>query len=34
MWHAETIAHVIGVASPVITSYTLHMRLSFQSVSL
>lgn len=28
-WHAETIAHIIGVSSPVITSYFAHRRYSF-----
>src|ERR1700726_3412426 len=28
-WHAETLAHVIGVGSPVITSYLAHRRYSF-----
>jgi len=31
-WHPETIAHAIGVAVPVITSYFGHKRLSFRSV--
>lgn len=30
-WHAETIAHVIGVASPVLTSYYAHKHFSFGS---
>jgi putative flippase GtrA len=30
-WHAETIAHVIGVLSPVVTSYYGHKRFSFGS---
>lgn len=29
-WHAEFIAHAIGVASPVFTSYVAHQRLSFR----
>lgn len=29
-WQAETIAHVIGVLSPVATSYVLHKRFSFR----
>jgi putative flippase GtrA len=28
-WHAETLAHVIGVGSPVITSYFAHRWYSF-----
>ena len=28
-WHAETVAHVIGVAIPVFTSYVGHKRFSF-----
>jgi putative flippase GtrA len=28
-WHAETVAHVIGVASPVVTSYFAHKHFSF-----
>jgi putative flippase GtrA len=28
-WHAETIAHIAGVFSPVATSYWLHMTYSF-----
>jgi putative flippase GtrA len=28
-WHAETVAHVIGVAVPVFTSYVGHKRFSF-----
>lgn len=28
-WHAETIAHVIGVASPIATSYIGHKRYTF-----
>jgi len=31
-WHPETLAHAIGVAVPVITSYFGHKRLSFRSV--
>ncbi|HEY0184716.1 MAG TPA: GtrA family protein [Rhodopila sp.] len=30
-WRAETVAHVIGVLSPVITSYILHKRFSFRA---
>lgn len=29
-WHAETVAHVIGVASPAVTSYFLHQHFSFR----
>ena len=28
-WHAETLAHIIGVGSPVITSYFAHRSYSF-----
>jgi putative flippase GtrA len=28
-WHAETVAHAIGVASPVLTSYFAHKYFSF-----
>lgn len=28
-WRAETVAHIIGVASPVVTSYYAHKRFSF-----
>lgn len=28
-WHAETVAHVIGVLSPVVTSYYGHKKFSF-----
>ena len=28
-WHAETIAHAIGVVSPVVTSYFAHKHFSF-----
>jgi putative flippase GtrA len=28
-WHSETIAHVVGVLSPVATSYLLHKHFSF-----
>lgn len=31
-WHPETIAHVVGVLSPVATSYVLHKRFSFRRV--
>jgi putative flippase GtrA len=30
-WRAETVAHVIGVLSPVVTSYVLHKRFTFRS---
>ena len=30
-WHSETVAHVIGVLSPVVTSYILHKRFSFRT---
>ena len=30
VWQAETVAHVIGVISPVATSYVLHKRFSFR----
>jgi putative flippase GtrA len=29
-WCAETVAHIIGVLSPVVTSYVLHKRFSFR----
>jgi putative flippase GtrA len=29
VWQAEMVAHVIGVISPVVTSYVLHKRFSF-----
>lgn len=32
-WHAETIAHLAGVASPVVTSYFLHKNFSFPTSS-
>ncbi len=28
-WHADTVAHVIGVASPIVTSYFAHKHFSF-----
>jgi putative flippase GtrA len=31
IWQAETVAHVIGVLSPVVTSYVLHKRFSFRT---
>jgi len=31
-WHPETVAHVIGVLVPVVTSYIGHKHLSFRSV--
>lgn len=30
-WRPETVAHVIGVLSPVVTSYILHKRFSFRA---
>ncbi len=30
-WHAETIAHAIGVASPVLSSYVLHRNYTFRA---
>lgn len=33
-WHTETLAHVIGVSSPAITSYFGHKHLSFRPASL
>ena len=30
-WRADTVAHVIGVLSPVVTSYVLHKRFSFRT---
>ncbi|WFU12175.1 GtrA family protein (plasmid) [Rhizobium sp. CB3090] len=32
-WHAETVAHVIGVVSPVVTSYAAHKYFTFASVA-
>jgi len=29
-WHADTVAHIIGVASPIATSYFMHKRFSFR----
>lgn len=29
-WHPETVAHVIGVLSPVVTSFLLHKHFSFR----
>jgi putative flippase GtrA len=29
-WHAETVAHMIGVASPLLTSYVGHKHFSFR----
>ena len=29
-WHPETIAHIIGVASPILTSYVGHKHFSFR----
>ena len=31
-WHAETVAHVIGVAAPVFTSYIGHKHFSFSEI--
>jgi len=31
VWQAETVAHVIGVISPVVSSYLLHRRFSFRA---
>ncbi len=28
-WHADTVAHVVGVGSPIVTSYLLHKHFSF-----
>jgi putative flippase GtrA len=33
-WQAATVAHVIGVASPVASSYVLHKRYSFRSSAI
>lgn len=33
-WHPDTVAHVIGVASPVLVSYVLHKHFSFRSERL
>jgi putative flippase GtrA len=30
-WHAETIAHAVGVASPILSSYMLHKHYTFRS---
>lgn len=30
-WHTETVAHLVGVASPVVVSYLLHKRFSFRT---
>lgn len=30
-WHAETVAHAIGVASPVLSSYLLHRNYTFRA---
>jgi putative flippase GtrA len=30
-WQAETVAHMIGVVSPVVTSYLAHKKFSFRS---
>ena len=31
-WHAELVAHLVGVASPVVSSYFLHKHFSFRAV--
>jgi putative flippase GtrA len=33
-WHAELVAHVIGVASPVVTSYFGHKYISFRPAKM
>lgn len=33
-WNAETVAHVIGVLSPIVTSYALHKSFSFGASSV
>ena len=30
-WHAEELAHVVGIVTPIFTSYVGHKRLSFSS---
>lgn len=30
-WHPETVAHVIGVGSPIVTSYLAHKHFSFKA---
>lgn len=32
-WHTETVAHMIGVMSPVVTSYAAHKYFTFASVA-
>jgi len=32
-WHAEDVAHLVGVASPIVTSYYAHKHFSFKTVS-
>jgi putative flippase GtrA len=32
-WHAEDVAHLIGVASPIVTSYYAHKNFSFKVAS-
>jgi putative flippase GtrA len=32
-WQAETVAHIIGVVSPVVTSYVMHKRFSFRQAA-
>lgn len=31
-WHVEEVAHIAGVAAPAISSYLLHLRLTFANV--
>jgi putative flippase GtrA len=33
VWHAETVAHIIGVCSPVLTSYFAHKHFTFAGAS-
>ena len=33
-WHAETVAHVIAVASPIVTSYLAHKYFSFAETAV
>ncbi len=33
-WHAETVAHVIAVASPILTSYVAHKYFSFAQTAV
>jgi putative flippase GtrA len=32
-WHADTVAHAVGVASPILTSYWAHSRFTFAGSS-